>query len=132
MVTLPSGLQYKILKAGDGKKPTVDDTVVCNYRGTLLDGTEFDSSYKRNRPTTFRGQGSDQGLERGASAHARRIQVAALRSLRSRLRRARRAKGGIGPNATLVFEVELLSIQDKSEASAATRSRCRPRGGMPG
>jgi len=53
VVTLPSGLQYKILKAGDGKKPALGDTVVCQYRGTLVDGTEFDSSYKRNQPATF-------------------------------------------------------------------------------
>ena len=53
IVTLPSGLQYKILKAGTGAKPTATDSVVCNYRGTLIDGTEFDSSYKRGQPATF-------------------------------------------------------------------------------
>ncbi len=53
VVTLESGLQYKILTAGDGQKPTADDTVVCHYRGSLLDGTEFDSSHKRNQPATF-------------------------------------------------------------------------------
>ena len=53
VVTLPSGLQYKILKEGTGPKPTATDTVVCQYRGTLLDGTEFDSSYKRGQPATF-------------------------------------------------------------------------------
>ena len=53
VVTLPSGLQYKILTAGTGPKPTASDTVVCNYRGTLVNGTEFDSSYKRGQPATF-------------------------------------------------------------------------------
>ena len=53
VVTLPSGLQYKILTQGTGPKPTATDTVVCNYRGTLINGTEFDSSYKRGEPATF-------------------------------------------------------------------------------
>ena len=53
VVTLPSSLQYKILKEGTGPKPTASDTVVCNYRGTLINGTEFDSSYKRGQPVTF-------------------------------------------------------------------------------
>ena len=53
VVTLPDGLQYKILKTGTGPKPAVADSVVCNYKGTLIDGTEFDSSYKRGQPATF-------------------------------------------------------------------------------
>jgi FKBP-type peptidyl-prolyl cis-trans isomerase FklB len=53
VVTLPSGLQYKILKEGTGPKPTASDTVACNYKGTLINGTEFDSSYKRGQPATF-------------------------------------------------------------------------------
>src|SRR5271157_2160289 len=53
VVTLPSGLQYKILTAGTGPKPAATDSVVCNYRGTLVNGTEFDSSYKRGQPATF-------------------------------------------------------------------------------
>jgi FKBP-type peptidyl-prolyl cis-trans isomerase FklB len=61
VVTLPDGLQYKILKAGEGKKPGADDSVVCNYKGTLIDGTEFDSSYKRGTPATFPVQGVIKG-----------------------------------------------------------------------
>ena len=53
ITTLPSGLQYKILTAGTGAKPALTDSVVCNYRGTLIDGKEFDSSYKRGQPATF-------------------------------------------------------------------------------
>ena len=53
VVTLPSGLQYKVIKQGDGPKPTASDMVECNYRGTLIDGKEFDSSYKRGKPATF-------------------------------------------------------------------------------
>ena len=53
VVTLPSGLQYKVLTQGTGPKPAATDTVVCNYKGTLLDGTEFDSSYKRGQPASF-------------------------------------------------------------------------------
>ncbi len=59
VVALSDGLQYKILKEGTGPKPTANDTVVCNYRGTLLDGTEFDSSYKRGQPRYFSRQRRD-------------------------------------------------------------------------
>ena len=58
VVTLPSGLQYKILTQGTGPKPTPSDSVVCNYRGTLINGTEFDSSYKRGRTSNFSGDRS--------------------------------------------------------------------------
>jgi FKBP-type peptidyl-prolyl cis-trans isomerase FklB len=51
--TLPSGLQYKVIKSGSGKKPKSDDTVTTHYRGSLIDGTEFDSSYRRGKPVTF-------------------------------------------------------------------------------
>ena len=89
VVTLPSGLQYKILKAGDGKKPTDADTVECHYRGTLLDGTEFDSSYGQGQPGDLQGhRGIIPGWTRGAEAHARGLQVAALRPPPARLRGA--------------------------------------------
>jgi len=114
IVALPSGLQYKVLKAGDGKKPTLDDKVVCNYRGTLLDGTEVDSSYKRNEPSTLPITGVIKGWTEA-------LQLMPIGSkwqifVPSDLAYGERGnRGGIGPNATLIFEVELLSILDKTQ-----------------
>jgi FKBP-type peptidyl-prolyl cis-trans isomerase FklB len=112
VVTLPDGLQYKILKEGTGPKPVPTDSVVCNYRGTLLDKTEFDSSYKRGQPATFKvGQ-----VIKGWNEALQLMPVGSKWQLfiPSDLAYGPRGAGGvIGPNATLVFEVELLSIQDK-------------------
>ena len=112
VVALPSGLQYKILKEGDGKKPTADDTVVCNYRGTLLDGTEFDSSFKRNQPATFPVKGVIKGW-----TEALQLMPAGSKwqlFIPSALAYGERGAANlIGPNATLIFEVELISIQGK-------------------
>ncbi len=110
VVTLPSGLQYKVLKEGDGKKPTINDTVVCNYRGTLIDGTEFDSSYKRNQPATF-------ALKSVIKGWTEALQLMPVGSkwqlfIPASLAYGDRAMGPeIGPNATLIFEVELLAIK---------------------
>jgi len=112
VVTLDSGLQYKILQAGEGKKPTIDDTVVCNYRGTLINGTEFDSSYKRNQPATFPVKGVIKGW-----TEALQLMPAGSKwqlFIPPNLAYGERGTGNlIGPNATLVFEVELISIQAK-------------------
>ncbi len=114
VVTLPSGLQYKILTAGTGQKPTASDTVVCNYRGTLINGTEFDSSYKRNQPATF-------GVGQVIKGWTEALQLMPVGSkwqlfIPSTLAYGERGAGAdIGPNSTLIFEVELLSIQDKSK-----------------
>ncbi len=112
VVTLPSGLQYKIIKQGDGPKPTASDTVVTNYRGTLIDGTEFDSSYKRGEPATFPvGQ-----VIKGWTEALQLMPVGSKWQLYipSDLAYGERSPGGeIGPNSTLVFDIELLSIQDK-------------------
>ena len=112
MVTLPSGLQYRILKAGEGKKPTIDDTVVCQYRGTLVDGTEFDSSYKRNQPATFPVKGVIKGW-----TEALQLMPAGSKwelVIPPDLAYGERGAGNvIGPGATLIFEVELVSIQGK-------------------
>ena len=114
VVTLPSGLQYKILTAGAGPKPTASDSVKCNYRGTLIDGKEFDSSYKRGQPATFEvGQvikGWTEALQLMPVGSKWQIFVP------SSLGYGERGAGAeIGPNATLIFEVELLSIEEKKK-----------------
>jgi FKBP-type peptidyl-prolyl cis-trans isomerase len=113
VVALPDGLQYKILKQGTGPKPAATDSVVCNYRGTLLDGTEFDSSYKRGQPATF----PVSGVIKGWTEAVQLMPVGSKWQLfiPSDLAYGNRAPAPeIGPNATLIFEVELLSIQDKA------------------
>jgi FKBP-type peptidyl-prolyl cis-trans isomerase FklB len=110
--TLPSGLQYKVIKAGTGKKPKLTDTVTTQYRGTLIDGTEFDSSYRRGQPATFPVNGVIPGwtealqlMEEGAKW---------MLFVPGKLAYGDRGAGPqIGPNATLIFEVELISIQEK-------------------
>ncbi len=114
VVTLPSGLQYKILTAGTGPKPTASDSVKCNYKGTLIDGKEFDSSYKRGQPATFAvGQvikGWTEALELMPVGSKWQIFVP------SSLGYGERGAGAeIGPGATLIFEVELLSIEEKKK-----------------
>jgi FKBP-type peptidyl-prolyl cis-trans isomerase FklB len=112
VVALPSGLQYKIVKQGTGPKPTASDTVVCNYRGTLIDGKEFDSSYKRGQPASFPVGGVIRGWTEG-------LQLMPVGSkwelfVPSDLAYGDRGAGpDIGPGSTLIFEVELLSIQGK-------------------
>jgi FKBP-type peptidyl-prolyl cis-trans isomerase FklB len=114
VVTLPSGLQYKILTAGTGPKPTASDSVKCNYRGTLINGTEFDSSYKRGQPATF-------AVGQVIKAWTEALQLMPVGSkwqlfVPSSLAYGERGAGAeIGPNATLIFEVELLSIEDKAK-----------------
>ena len=112
VVTLPSGLQYKVLQEGTGPKPAPTDTVVCNYRGTLLDNTEFDSSYKRGQPATF----PVTGVIKGWTEALQLMPVGSKWQLfvPAELAYGDRGAGGqIPPNATLIFEVELLSIQPK-------------------
>ncbi|MFZ0800154.1 MAG: FKBP-type peptidyl-prolyl cis-trans isomerase [Terriglobales bacterium] len=120
VVTLPDGLQYKILTGGTGPKPTATDSVVCTYRGTLINGTEFDSSYKRGQPATF-------GVGQVIKGWTEALQLMPVGSkwqlfIPSSLAYGERGAGTeIGPNATLIFEVELLSIQDKNRGSSAAR-----------
>ncbi len=109
VMTLPSGLQYRSLKTGDGKLPKIDDTVICHYRGTLVNGTEFDSSYKRNQPATF----PVKGVIKGWTEALQMMPVGSKWQLFIPPELAYGATGGgpIEPNATLIFEVELLSIK---------------------
>jgi len=113
VVTLPDGLQYKIEKAGTGPKPAATDSVVCNYKGTLINGTEFDSSYKRGQPATF-------GVGQVIKGWTEALQLMPVGSkwqlfIPGSLAYGERGAGGeIGPNSTLIFEVELISIVDKN------------------
>jgi FKBP-type peptidyl-prolyl cis-trans isomerase FklB len=113
VTTLPSGLQYEVLKAGTGPIPKADDTVSCHYRGTLIDGTEFDSSYKRGEPASF----AVLGVIKGWTEALQKMPVGSKWRLvvPSALAYGDRGAGAeIGPGAVLVFEVELLAIEPKT------------------
>lgn len=105
-----SGLQYKILKEGSGKSPKATDTVLVHYRGTLLDGTEFDSSYKRNQPISFPLNrvipGWTEGLQLAKEGGKIELYIPSQLAYGSR-----GAGGAIGPDETLIFEVELLEVK---------------------
>lgn len=110
--SLPSGLQYKVIKAGTGKKPKLTDTVTAHYRGTLINGKEFDSSYKRGQPVNFQVSGVIPGwtealqlMEEGAKWQL---------FIPSNLAYGEQGAGrDIGPSMALIFEVELISVQEK-------------------
>jgi FKBP-type peptidyl-prolyl cis-trans isomerase FklB len=110
VITLPSGLQYKVIKDGTGKSPKATDTVVTHYRGTLLSGKEFDSSYKRNQPATF----PVNQVIAGWTEALQKMKVGSKWQLfvPSNLGYGENGAGqDIGPNSTLIFEVELLDIK---------------------
>jgi FKBP-type peptidyl-prolyl cis-trans isomerase len=116
VVVTESGLQYEVMNAGEGATPTADDTVEVHYRGTLIDGTEFDSSYSRNQPATF-------GVTQVIAGWVEALQMMPVGSKWKLVIPADLAYGAggagaiIGPNATLMFEVELLSIVDQTAAA---------------
>ena len=91
--TTASGLQYKVLKEGSGAQPGASDTVTVNYRGTLIDGTEFDSSYKRGEPATFPLQGVIKGWTEALQLMKKGLEISALHSIEPCLRRACDAAG---------------------------------------
>jgi FKBP-type peptidyl-prolyl cis-trans isomerase len=125
VVALPDGLQYKILTAGQGKKPAETDTVLCNYKGTFVDGTEFDSSAQAGKPVPFEVKNVIPGFKEV-------LQLMPVGSkwqvvVPSNLAYGERGAGNvIGPNSTLIFEIELVSIQD-----TAPKSPIPPAGGAP-
>ena len=105
---LPSGLQYRVSKAGTGRTPKATDTVTVHYRGTLIDGTEFDSSYKRNKPAKFR-------IDRIIAGWTEALQLMKEGAkwklfISPDLGYGERGAGKIPPNSTLIFEVELISV----------------------
>lgn len=114
ITTLPSGLQYEVVKEGTGKKPAATDTVSTHYRGTLINGSEFDSSYKRGEPTTF----PVNGVIPGWSEALQKMTVGSKWKIFIPSDLAYGAQGApprIGPNSTLIFEVELVEIKDAAK-----------------
>ena len=124
VVALESGLQYEILKTGEGKIPAYEDTVVCHYRGTLVDGREFDNSYKRGKPTTFQVsrviKGWSEALQRMPVGSKWRLYIPSDLAY---------GELGVGtriePGMTLIFEVELLAIKDEKSKATGTAAAMR-------
>jgi FKBP-type peptidyl-prolyl cis-trans isomerase FklB len=120
VVALPSGLQYKILTQGTGPKPTATDIVECNYRGTLIDGKEFDSSAKTGKPVTFQ----LNGVIKGWTEALQLMPVGSKWQLFIPSNLAYGDRGAppeIGPGSTLIFEVELVSIKPKPGENSQTQ-----------
>jgi FKBP-type peptidyl-prolyl cis-trans isomerase FklB len=121
VTVLPDGLQYKILTAGDGKRPSENDTVMCNYKGTFIDGSEFDSSAKAGKPVPFPVKGVIPGFREV-------LQLMPVGSkwqvfIPSNLAYGERGAGQvIGPNSTLIFEIDLVSIQAPQAAQGTQGS----------
>ncbi len=125
VVTTASGLQYKIVNPGSDIKPMPVDTVQVNYRGTLIDGTEFDSSYKRNEPVTFPLNGVIKGWIEGLQLIGEggkiRLYVPAELGYGQQ-----QAGPTIGPNSTLIFEIELLKVKKSTAAPAPATTAALP------
>jgi len=110
VITLPDGLQYKVMKEGTGKTPKATDTVTVHYRGTLIDGTEFDSSLKRGEPASFQVNqviaGWTEALQKMKVGSKWQLFIPANLAYGER-----GAGNSIGPNAALIFDVELISVK---------------------
>ena len=107
--TLPSGLEYKVVTEGSGKMPKETDTVIVHYKGTLIDGTEFDSSYRRNQPAAFQVKGVIKGWTEALQLMKEGSKWQLF--IPPDLGYGERGTGPVPPNSALIFEVELLSIQ---------------------
>ena len=122
VIALPSGLQYKVITEGKGKQPKSTDTVIAHYRGTLTNGTEFDSSYKRNEPATFPVAGVIKGwqealplMKEGATWQV---------YIPAELAYGPRGAGAvIGPNEVLIFDIELVSVKSEAESKENKESK---------
>jgi FKBP-type peptidyl-prolyl cis-trans isomerase FklB len=120
--TTASGLQYKVLKEGTGPMPKATDSVTTHYRGTLIDGTEFDSSYKRGEPATF----PVSGVIKGWTEALQLMKVGSKYQLFVPYALAYGERGAgqdIGPNETLIFEVELLAIKAPEAKPASSEAK---------
>jgi FKBP-type peptidyl-prolyl cis-trans isomerase FklB len=118
--TTASGLQYKMLKEGTGATPKTTDTVTVNYRGTLIDGTEFDSSYKRGQPATFPVTGVIKGWTEALQLMKPGSKCQLF--IPANLAYGEQGRPGLPPNSTLIFEVELLDVKSSQSAATATPS----------
>jgi FKBP-type peptidyl-prolyl cis-trans isomerase FklB len=127
VVTLPSGLQYRVLRQGTGPKPAATDTVICNYEGTLIDGKVFDSSYERGQPVTI-------PVARVIKGFTEALQLMPVGSKWELVvppdlaYGVRGAGNDIGPNSTIIFDVELLSIQQPGEQGSGEPDSPKPNG----
>ena len=121
VISLPSGLQYKVLQSGSGSSPKLTDTVETNYRGTLIDGNEFDSSYKRGQTAVF----PVNGVIAGWTEALQRMKVGDKWQIfvPPELAYGERGAGPIGPNTTLIFDVELVSIKSDAEGDSSGKEK---------
>jgi len=122
--TTSSGLQYKVLKEGNGPQPKFNDTVTVNYRGTLTDGTEFDSSYKRGESANF----PVNGVIRGWTEALQLMKVGSKYQLfiPPNLAYGEQGRPGIPPNSTLIFEVELMDMKAAPGLASPIPSPSKP------
>jgi len=123
--TTASGLQYKVMKEGTGAQPKSSDTVTVNYRGTLLDGTEFDSSYKRGQPATF----AVGGVIKGWTEALQLMKVGSKYQLfiPASLAYGEQGRPGIPPNSVLTFEVELMDVKSPAAGGASPAPSASPK-----